>query len=45
MATWECFLMGMKDTAGGSVQYVGVMRPGVQGKTWRTGGMAIERVL
>ena len=37
--------MGMKDTAGGSVQYMGVRRPGVQGKAGRTGGMAIEGVL
>ena len=29
--------MGMKDTAGGSVQYVGVRRAGVQGKAGRAG--------
>ena len=30
--------MGMKDTAGGSIQYVGVRRAGVQGKAGRAGG-------
>ena len=45
MATWECFLMGVKDTAWGSVRYVGIRRAGVQGKAGRAGGKAKEGVL